>query len=326
MEGDQNLEAARQWYELSGNRFYFYPSAYAELELTALPQTQVVFGLRGDYYSSVNKWGVDPRVSIRYKLFSQTTLKGGLGLFHQVPAMEYVDEDYGNPDLRLIRAVHYGVGVEQGLFPNVKLSVEGFYKDLVYLLTQSYEMVERDGELVPEHFSNDGVGRVYGLELLLKHDPTDRFFGWLSYTLMKSERRDAPGAEWRPFDYDQTHILTAVASLNIGWGVTAGLRFRLSSGRPDNKTIGSSFNADKDEYYPIYEGSNKVRMPLFHQLDLRIEKRWQWQLLALNVYLEVQNVYNHKNVVERIENYDYTEHGYVYDLPIFPNLGIKLEY
>ncbi|MCP4674120.1 MAG: TonB-dependent receptor [Deltaproteobacteria bacterium] len=327
MEGEQYTEASsEQWYEMDGTRFYYYPSLYTELELTAIPRTQVILGVRGDYFSSIDEWGVDPRFSARYELFKTTTLKGGLGLFHQVPSMEYVDKEYGNPDLEPIRAIHYSLGVEQELFDNVNLGVEGFYKDLANVLTGSDEMVVRDGEMVPEHFASTGIGRIYGMEVMLKHEPTDRFFGWVSYTLMKSERKDVPDGNWRLFDHDQTHMLTAVASLNCGWGITAGLRFRLVSGNPDSPTLGSSYDADQDEYYPIYGGNNSVRMPMFHQLDVRVEKKWQWNPLALTVYLDVQNVYNRKNTVSRIENYDFTEHGYIYDLPIFPNLGIKLEY
>ena len=34
----------------------------------------------------------------------------------------------------------------------------------------------------------DGQGRSYGMELILKHEFTERFFGWISYTLSRSEQ------------------------------------------------------------------------------------------------------------------------------------------
>ncbi len=324
--GDLDSQYRREWFELDGTRFYFYPSAYAELELTAIPRTQILLGLRGDYASSIDRWGVDPRLAVRFELLPRTVLKGGIGLFHQVPAMQFVDEQYGNPELQLIRAVHGSAGLEQKLFDHIELSLEGFNKFVDNVLTRSSEMVERDGELVPERFANEGEGRSYGLEVQLRHNPTARFFGWLAYTLMRSERRDAPGGDWRLFDADQTHLLTAVASLNIGWGITAGLRFRLASGKPTTPIIGSAFDADEDEYDPIFGAVNTDRMPTFHQLDLRLEKIWQWDILALTVFADVQNVYNRKNPVGRIYNYDFTEQDHFYNLPIFPNLGLKLEH
>ncbi|MBN2340484.1 MAG: TonB family protein [Deltaproteobacteria bacterium] len=327
VEGDTyDAERVDQWYELTGNRFYYSPSLYAEADLQMIPKTEVILGLRSDYFSSVDAWGVDPRLTARYHLFEKTTLKGGVGLFHQAPSVEYIDRDYGNPDLDLIRAVHYSLGVEQDFTPNLNLSVEGFYKDLDNVMTASNDMIVRDGETVPERFDSDGVGRVYGMEMMLKHKETERFFGWVSYTLMKSERRDEAGGDWRPFDYDQRHILTAVGSLKFGRGFTAGLRFRLVSGTPTDRIVGAGYDADRNEYFPIYDGNNAGRTPTFHQLDLRFEKKWQGNPLAFTVYMDIQNVYNHKNVAGTMYNYDYSEQGHFYDLPFLPSLGMKLEY
>jgi hypothetical protein len=62
---------------------------------------------------------------------------------------------------------------------------------------------------------NEGIGRTAGVEVILRHALVDRLFGWISYTLSKSERMphpDEPDAEWIPFDFDQTHIFTTVAA------------------------------------------------------------------------------------------------------------------
>ncbi|MBW2278363.1 MAG: hypothetical protein JRF63_12790, partial [Deltaproteobacteria bacterium] len=166
----------------------------------------------------------------------------------------------------------------------------------------------------------------YGLEFLLKHQPTDRFFGWLSYTLMKSERVDHPGEAKRLFDYDQTHILTLVASAVLGRGWEAGVRFRLVSGNPDTPILGSIYDADSDIYWPVYGRTNSDRLPMFHQLDVRIDKNWEWKYLKFAVYIDVQNVYNQKNVEGFQYSYDYSKRVYFTGLPILPSLGLILEY
>ncbi|MCP4602560.1 MAG: TonB-dependent receptor [Proteobacteria bacterium] len=321
-----NFSANDRLITFEGTRFHALPSAYGEFELTAIPRTRLIYGLRADYYSIVKRWGVDPRFAIRYRLFSTTTLKAGLGLFHQAPDIAQGDVDYGNPDLELTSAIHYSVGIEQEIFENLGLGIEGFYKDLKKVITLSNELIERDGEIVQERFNNDATGRVYGLEVELKHHPTDRFFGWITYTLMRSERIDEPGGKTRPFDHDQTHILTLVGSLNVGWGIDIGLRFRLVSGNPNTPVIGSNYDADSDLYFPIVGKINSDRSPMFHQLDLRIDKKWQWDLLALTVYADVRNVYNQKNVEGHTYSYDFSEKANFYGLPILPSLGIKAEY
>lgn len=267
-----------------------------------------------------------------------------------MPHFTYWDDEYGNPELDPIAAVHYSIGVEQQIFENVEFGLEGFFKDISGLVVRSDRMVERNGELVPERFSNDGAGEVLGMELLLKHNPTDRFFGWVSYTMMRSRRVDHPGERERLFDYDQTHILNIVASAVLGRGWEAGVRFRLASGNPYTPVIDSVYDADSDIYMPVYGETNTGRLPIFHQLDVRVDKRWEWKYLKVSVYLDVQNVYNRKNVEKTMGgtsinplmdaqneynqnsmagdqyNYDYTKRRYFYGLPILPSLGLKLEY
>ena len=300
------------------------PGLYAELALDALPRTQLIFGIRGDYHSVVNRFSADPRVTVRYDLFPETTLKAGFGMFHQPGDIGENNEHYGNPDLKIQEAVHYSVGFEQGFAHDFELSMEGFYKDLRRLVTSSADVVERNGEMVPERFDNDATGRVYGLETELKHQPTDRFFGWITYTLMRSERTE--DGVTRLFDYDQTHILTVVGSVHIGWGVDVGLRFRLVSGSPYTPIEGGSYDADSDLYNPIYGANNGKRRPLFHQLDLRVDKKWQWKYLAFTAYLDIQNVYNYKNTEFYAYSFDYNTREKVQGLPIIPSIGLKLEY
>jgi len=328
-EGEQwdPLSANTSYVEENDSLWYYRPSLYTELELTAIPRTRLIYGLRADYIGRLEQAELDPRFVARYRLFEGTTLKGGIGLFHQSPEGAMVNEQYGNPDLESIMAIHYGLGVEQQIVENVEVGLEGFYKDVSNLPVPSDAQVERDGELVPERYKSEGVGRIYGLELMLKHQPTERFFGWISYTLMNSERIDEPGEDPRPFDFDQTHILTVVASAVIGRGWEAGVRFRLSTGNPTTPVIGSVYDADSDIYWPIYGETNSGRLPLFHQLDVRVDKNFLIaNTIKAAIYIDVQNVYNHKNAEAYNYNYDFSERVYFYGLPILPSVGIKLEY
>ena len=43
----------------------------------------------------------------------------------------------------------------------------------------------------------------------------DHVFGWVAYTIMRSERRNDDASDWRLFDYDQTHILTVASSVKL---------------------------------------------------------------------------------------------------------------
>ena len=183
-------------------------------------------------------------------------------------------------------------------------------------------------------YSNAGIGRIPGIEVMLRREFMDGFFGWLAYTLMRSERKDGPDQPWRLFDYDQTHILTLVAGyhlatgpvqprLGIGDGWDFGLRFQLVSGNPTTPIIGSIYDADNDTYLRVAGPVNSQRLPLYHRLDLRVDYTWAWTRFAFSLYLDLQNVYNYQSI-EGIEyNYDYSQSAYRRGLPIIPGLGLK---
>ncbi|MDD5307129.1 MAG: TonB family protein [Deltaproteobacteria bacterium] len=328
MEGESSdpLNPNTAYLEDKGSEWGYRPGWYGEVELTAIPRLRLINGLRLDYSERLAEVNLDPRFVARYEIVDGTTLKGGIGLFHQAPQDAQVSDQYGNPDLEYINAIHYGLGFEQEFTAAIEAGIEGFYKDLSNMVVSSDRMVERDGQLAAERYNNDGVGRVAGFEVLVKHKPTDRLFGWISYTLMQSWRVDHPGEKPRLFDNDQTHILTIVASVALGRGWEAGVRFRLVSGNPDTPVQGAAFDADGDQYFPIYGERNTTRLPLFHQLDLRLDKRWDFGILKFSVYVDVQNVYNQKNVEGYAYSYDFSARQYQFGLPLLPSLGFKLEY
>jgi hypothetical protein len=127
------------------------------------------------------------------------------------------------------------------------------------------------------------------------------------------------------FDYDQTHILTALGSMKIGRGWQIGARFRYITGRPYTPYAGGVLDHDAGVYAPLEGAANSARLPARHQLDLRIDKGWQFASWKLSAYLDVQNVYNRENSEDIGYNYDFSENKPVPGLPILPILGLRGE-
>jgi hypothetical protein len=67
-------------------------------------------------------------------------------------------------------------------------------------------------------------------------------------------------------------------------------------------------------------------MPAFFSADLRIDKRFTFDTWVLTTYLDVQNVTNRQNREAVAYSFDYSEQGFVNGLPIFPSLGLRVEY
>lgn len=318
MEGDPSAMGQFSFREniaVNFDGWAHHPGAFAELAFTPTPAWRIVAGLRADYYSEISKGSLDPRLVARYELRPGTVVKGGVGLFSQPPDIPQSMRVLGNPDLGVAHAQHYSAGFEQKL-GFLQTSVEGFYKRLDNLVVSSGRS---DVSL-----ADGGEGRVYGAELSVRSQVGTRGYGFLSYTLSRSERNDH-GEYWRKFDWDQPHILTASGTYRVGGGVELGGTFRYVSGNPYTPVVAARYDGNVDLYRPIYGQVNTARSDAFTQLDLRIEKSWTrgWGKLAL--YLDVQNVTNRKNPEGRYYNYDYSQSRTVPGLPIIPSLGLRGE-
>jgi len=293
------------------------PGAYVELGVRPTPRLLLIPGVRADYYGDVEHTSIDPRLAARYEVNRSLTLKSGVGYYTQAPQYWQALAVVGNPRIEPYRALQTSVGFEARAGDVLKFASEGFYKRL------DNRIVGTAGGVEP-HFVNDGEGRIYGLEFSSEFRPSPDTFGFLSYTLSRSERRDHDGA-YRLFDHDQPHILSLALGQNLGRGWSVGGRFRLISGDPTTAVVGSVFDARTGIYVPRYGAVNAERDPAFQQLDLRVEKKWTVASGALSVYLDVLNVYNAKNPQGYRYSYDFSRKESVPGLGLFPNLGLKGE-
>lgn len=293
------------------------PGLYAILEAQLGP-VLLIPGLRLDYYTFSNQPWLQPRLSARWTVRPGTVIKGGVGLFGEPPEVQDRVSGLGNPDLGLLSSWQYSVGVEQTLAEGLTLDVTGFYKTLDGLVTRS----EDRSELL----ANQGEGRVYGMELLLRQTLTSRLYGWLAYTLMRSERRDRPGDPFRVFDLDQTHNVTLVAQYKFTPTWEAGVRWRFVTGNPQTPIVGAILDADSGEHVPVFGAANSDRLDPFHQLDVRVDKHWIFDTWRLTTYLEVQNAYNRQNPESIEYQYDYAASAPQAGLPIVPSLGVRGQY
>ena len=299
----------------------FRPGVYLESNMQLGKLTQLILGLRMDYFSAIDAFSVDPRLTTIFTVAEDMRVKVGVGIFSQPPEFQESDASIGNPNLDPIKAVHLGLGWEYDAFPGVRFGVEGFYK---YLWDRTIATPRGEAPF----YLTGGIGRIYGAEFSINLRPATgrQYFGYLSYTLSRSERKDGPNEPWRLFDFDQTHILTAAFVYNFPRNWEIGGTFRLVSGNPGTPVIGSIYDALNDVYIPIDGRVNTLRDPLFHSLSVRVQKKWVFKGWKLALFLDIQNAYNQQNQEGIIYNYDFSQQTPLLGLPIIPSLGVRGEF
>ncbi len=282
-------------------------------------------GVRLSYFDMTRELLPEPRVGVRYALDRGLTLRAASGLYNEAPAVQELDKTYGNPDLKSQRAVHYTVGFEkdfrEGAATGWSLSNDFFYKHVYDLVARTTAMITPSR---PQYYDNSGYGHIYGLELMGKYK-TAKWQGWIAYTFSRSTRGDS-GMSETISQYDQTHLLTAVAERELGRNWKISTRVRYATGNPFTPIVGASYDVNNDVYVPVRGDIYSERMGAFFQADVRFDKKWVYDRWIVTGYLDIENVTNQQNPEAIRYSYNYQRSEKVTGLPIYPTLGVKMEF
>ena len=309
--------------------------AYANVELRPRPNMLLVPGVRRDYYHHLDEAVWSARGSLRWNYLPDRTLTAAYGTYNQMPepAGQSTDAVYGNPDLPATRARHATLGHEWRLSDRVFLKVEGY--------RNRQDRIPAYADTLGANFLPDQEARMYGVEVMLRREAGGCFFGWIAYSIGRSERRFARnpgrGDDWRPdqwqlYDLDQSHHLEAVGSWNLGRNWSFGTRLQTVSGVPRTPILGYTgnryeFDADRGDYVPVEGRYLADRVEPYVRVDLRFDKKWIKDRSVWSVYLDLQNanffVYNSPEGY--VYNYDYSkrkDYGWIF----MPAVGVRAEF
>jgi hypothetical protein len=278
------------------------------------------FGLRADannYNSNMSNLlkQFSPRFSASYQLTNGWYFNFNTGRFFQEPAyttMGFKNEEgimVNQSRLQYIQSDHIVAGLEWLPQKESKISLEGFYKrysNYPFSLTDSISLASKGADFGlygNEPVESIGEGRAYGAEFLYRNRD---FFGTnltISYTLVRSETLPLKGSlsdlDWIPTTWDNIHLLNIYGFREFKGNWRLGFKWRFVGGQP--YTPFDSYTSSLVEYWDVtgypaldYNHYNQLRYKPFHQLDLRIDKEWYLSRITINLYADVQNVYNFK--------------------------------
>ena len=223
------------------------------------------------------------RLSARYALLENTSLKAGFNTMHQyihkvsntlimspTDIWKLSDQNIKPQNgWQLAGGIYHETADKQYEF-----SAEVYYKHITdYLNYRSSAVL-----LMNPHLETDVIpteGKAYGIELQAKK-PTGRLNGWVSYTFSRSllrqddQRVAMPlnDGEWYPAEYDRPHEVKAVLNCKFTERYSLSSNFNYATGRPTTLPAGRYYDSQNQKYMPYYTGRNTYRIPDYMRLDL----------------------------------------------------------
>ncbi|MGE5314222.1 MAG: TonB-dependent receptor [Acidobacteriota bacterium] len=304
-------------------------AAYVQLS-KRLGGVTVTAGVRADRFTLIDEGTVvSPRASAIWQISSEWEATASLGRYRQAPAGSWFVNPY-NRHLLHAGADHAVIGLTRYIGGEWKVALEAYrksYFNYPVSIEAPCMTVFNSGspgtnfkDFGLDSLTSRGRGAARGIEFSIQKKFSDSpVSGMFAVSLSETEFTSLDGVT-RPADHDQRWIVNTVVDYRAGesWEFTG--RFRLYTGHPYTDRFILNYGT-LEQFAREY---NALRVGINHSLDVRLSHRWQTQAAQIEVFLDIQNVYNKKPLDTPemdLRTGTYKETAMV---GIVPSLGIRL--
>ncbi|MGE5496529.1 MAG: TonB-dependent receptor [Syntrophothermus sp.] len=288
-------------------------------------------GLRGDYYDLNKTTPFSPRLAVSYQVNERLKINAAAGIFYQQLPIVVLALNSQIRETENLKAVHYGAGFEYMLTEDTKLTFEAYDKEYDRLpldaADPSLSIIDNGQSFVRFRKYDDvhSTGKAYtrGLELMVQKKLARDIYGLVSGSYFRSRYQDYSGL-WRDRVYDNQYIFSAIGGYKPNEEWEFSLRWTYAGGcpfTPFNENLSRLMNTAIIDQSKI----NTVRYPDYHTLNIGIEKKFFFNSQSLDLYLNIMNAYNRKNVAQYSWNSIENKQATVYQWSIMPVLGVEYE-
>lgn len=250
---------------------------------------------------------ISPRLSASYLFNDKWNVSASVGSYYKLPVytmLGYKDAngELVNKDIKYTNSIHYTVGTQFLPRNDLRFTLEAFYKDYrdyPVSLTNgiSYANIGTDFAAVgSDNFSTVGRGRVYGMEFYVQQKLIKNLFYVASATVYKSEFSGVDG-KFSPSTWDYGFVVSTTFSYKFKKNWDIGLKYRIAGGQPYTPfDVGASTASYLTTGVGSYDYAqlNTQRLPFFQQLDLRVDKKFNFKKFSLNLFVDFQNIFFYK--------------------------------
>jgi hypothetical protein len=248
---------------------------------------------------------LSPRASLSYSLGKGFYLSGSTGLYYELPPLTAlgfrVDDRLANRALEYMRVFSSAVGAEYRLRERLAVSLEGFYK-----LYSQVPLSVADGVPLTCKGNDYGVtgnevlistaqGRAYGAELSARWQIPNKVSVVGAFTLYWSEYRSNRHTPYIPSAWDNRWVLNVSGTYDLPRRWSIGAKLSAIGGAPytpydEEQTSLKTYWDATGRAALDYSRYNEGRLKPFVQLDVRVDKVWEFRKWSLGIYLDLENI------------------------------------
>jgi outer membrane receptor protein involved in Fe transport len=305
---------------------------FADYSLQLANRLTISPGGRIDYYEYNDDVKISPRLSLMYHFSDITSLTGSYGIYYQnIPwIMAAQKSDFRK--LKTPRADHYVLSFNHLLTESTKLTVELYdkeYREFPMDPTQPsqflFDQVVVEGIFLNHaNLVSTGKAQSHGIELTVQKKMADNIYGLIAGSYYRSNYTGFDGKQHdRVYDNKFNFAIEGGYKPDEKWEFS--LRWLYAGGVPYTPFDEQASTAT---HKGVFDAAriNAARLPDFHSLNIRVDKRYYFKSTTLTVYLSIWNAYGRKNIASYTWNElkdKIMEEEMWGTLPVF---GIKYEF
>ncbi len=259
-------------------------------------------GLRVTYSDYNEQLHIAPRLSLSYKISSITSVSMTFGIYYQSVPSIFLAQNKKFSNLDDPRAEHYVLSINHLLNEDTKLTIELYDKEysklpmdpaLPQVLTYDQSVFESSFSS-HENLVSEGIAYSRGIEISLQKKLAADLYGLIAGTYFRSRYKDLNGT-WRNRIYDNKFSFTIEGGYKPGKLWEFSTRWIYAGGVPYTPF---DLSASKSANSGIYNQTliNGERLPDYHSLNLRIDKRFNFSSSSMVIYFSIWNAYGRKNL------------------------------
>lgn len=322
---------------------------YAQWKHDFSEQLTVNTGMHLNYFGLSEKFNIEPRIGLNYKVTENNNINFGFGLHSRVEPMLLYFAKNEKPDgsqvtsnskLDLTKSAHFVLGFEQRLTQNLKFKVETYCQNMYNVpvstdinhpvstlnIDNSYVIYNRNYS----ELQNKGKGANYGIELSLERNLSNGFYFLANGSVYNSTFKTIDN---KNFDtnyngkYSANLVLGKEYKLGNNDKNLLGLNFKsmLNGGR---RYTPINLAASIQEDYPVvYENKiNTLKTKDYYRVDFAINYRVNRPKVNHFFIIDIQNILNRENEYGEFYNSDKKMIETIYHNGILPTLNYKIQF